>query len=69
MAKMTYNYEKLAAFAEWVTDCLFDENFDNLHDSAFGELAFRKLYKLGLVKINKRNNWEKENGRADYDRA
>lgn len=60
---MRKNYKK---FALWVVDCLFDDTmtFDALHECAFGELAFRKLEKLGLVKQSKDGEyWEKENAR------
>lgn len=42
-------FESYKAFAEWVTDEIFDEMWAYNKD-AFAEVACRKLVKLGLVK-------------------
>ena len=43
-------------FARWVAEEIFDENWEYNKD-AFGELACRKLAKLGIVR-EKGNEWE-----------
>ena len=47
---------KMEQFAKWVATEIFDENWEYNKD-AFGELACRKLAKLGIVKENG-NQWE-----------
>ena len=44
------------AFAEWVAEEIFDENWEYNKD-AFAELACRKLAKLGIVRA-KGDEWE-----------
>lgn len=50
--RMTTDYK---AFAEWVAEEIFDENWEYNKD-AFAELACRKLAKLGIV-IAKGDEW------------
>lgn len=45
----------LEAFAEWVAKQVCREDFDE--DGTFAEMACRKLWKLGLVRMNG-ENWE-----------
>ena len=58
-------YTKAYAFAQWVADEIFDEDWENNKD-AFAEIACRKLEKLGLVR-QEGNEWIKENSDAEHD--
>ena len=49
---------KSYAFALWVADEIFDEEWENNKDS-FAEIACRKLEKLGLVR-QEGDEWIKE---------
>ena len=44
-------------FAAWVADEVIDEELWELNYGAFGEIACRKLEKLGLTKLNG-SSWE-----------
>ena len=48
--------DKSYDFARWVTEEIFDEMWEYNKD-AFGELACRKLAKMGIVKANG-DKWE-----------
>ena len=49
---------KSYAFAQWVADEIFDEEWENNKDS-FAELACRRLEKLGIVR-EENGEWVKE---------
>lgn len=51
------------AFAHWVAERVCNEDFDA---ELFAELALRKLYKMGIVQLDKQNDlWVYEESAAD----
>ena len=58
MQDLFKRFIKSYAFALWVADEIFDEEWENNKDS-FAEIACRKLEKLGLVR-QEGNEWIKE---------